>query len=145
MRYTIFDCQRHISGFVLGFAVITFNNYNLVFLVNLHSEAYLKHSWQKSFHVYNCVKSIHGTHLFPIDFRNTGERFWEYDRRELLRIRPVKRSGLMLLWQCQIFTEFNIKINGFKEIIKVFHWRFNMLNIFLWWISFTKMFSKKST
>ena len=68
------------SGLVFGFAVITFNNYNLNFLVNLLSEAYLKQSWQKSFHVHNCVKSMHGT-PFPIGFRNTGESRGEYDQR----------------------------------------------------------------
>ena len=122
-------------GLVLGFSVITFNNYNLNFLVNLLSEAYLKQSWQKSFHVNNRVKSMHGT-PFPIDFRNTGESRWEFDQ---WRDRAWYFTG------SQVFTEINIRINGFKDIIKVFRWRFNMFNIFLLRISFTKMFSKKST
>ena len=122
------------SGFVLGFELITLNNYNLNFLVNLLSEAYLKQSWQKSFHVYNRVKSMHGT-PFPIDFRNTGESRWEYDQW---------RDRAWCFTGSQVFSEINVKINGFKEIIKVFHWRFNMFNIFLWRISLTKMFSKKS-
>ena len=122
------------SGLVLGFAVITFNNYNLNFLVNLFSEAYLKQSWQKSFHVYSRVKSMHRT-PFPIDFRNTGESRWEYHQW---------RDRAWCFTGSQVFTEINIKINGFKDIIKVFRWRFNMFSIFLWRINFTKIFSKKS-
>lgn len=132
-HYLIF--KDIFSGLVLGFAVITFNNYNLNFLVNVLSEAYLKQSWQKYFHVYNRVKSMHGT-PFPIGFRNTGESRWEYDQR---------RDRAWCFTGSQVFTEINIKINGFKEILKVFHWRFNVFNIFIWPISFSKMFSKKST
>ena len=75
------------SGLVLGFAVVTFNNYNLVFLVNLLSEAYLKQSWQ----VFSCLQSCekYAWYTFSLlileiperDFENTtGESFWEYDQ-----------------------------------------------------------------
>ena len=84
--------------------------------------------------MFTIVWSMHGT-SFPIDFRNNGKSRWEYDQW---------RDRAWCFTGSQVFTEINIKINGFKDIIKVFRWRFNMFNIFLWRISFTKIFSKKS-